>query len=57
MNNLFFWYTLLPPLKVTFLKVLTLEPKRFEILIFAGSVTPMAPLLSDFKWGHFYVTF
>jgi hypothetical protein len=33
---------------------LALEPKRFEILIFAVSVTP---LLSDFKGGQFYITF
>ncbi len=33
---------------------LALEPKRFEILIFAASVTP---LLSDFEGGQFYSTF
>jgi hypothetical protein len=40
-NNHFFWYALLPPLKVRLSKVLALEPKRFEIVTFAGSVTPI----------------
>ncbi len=40
-NNHFFWYALLPPLKVRFSKVLALEPKRFEIVTFAVSVTPI----------------
>ncbi len=33
---------------------LALEPKRFEILIFAASVTP---IISDFKGGHSNSTF
>ena len=33
---------------------LALEPKPFEILIFAASVTH---ILLDFKGGQFYITF